>query len=90
MAASDLTNVDFMLTEAQARSLRSMSEKRCIDIDVLARLAIFDFLVKFNNYKGDESERQRYQFLYDHIAINPAEKALQQAREKVRNMDLAI
>lgn len=83
MVTNDLTSVDFMLPESMKKSLIKLSEERHIDIDVLARLAIFDFLVKFNNYKGDTSERERYQSLYDHFALNPAEKQIERARAEV-------
>lgn len=72
------------------RNLQSLAGKRQIDPDVLFRLAIHDFLVKFNAYKGDAEERERYQFLYDHFAIHPAERVLQAERKKLEAMSFAI
>lgn len=64
-------------------SLRKLSADRMIEPDVLVRLAFFDFLVKFNNYNGDDSEREHYQFLYDHFAIHPAERVREKAKRDV-------
>jgi hypothetical protein len=78
--------VELEIPESMIRSLQRLSGKRMVDTDVLARLALFDFLVKFNSYKGDASEREHYQFLYDHFAIPPEERVMQKARRDVEKV----
>lgn len=76
-------NVEVMLPEGMIRSLQDLSNKRLIDPDVLFRLAIHDFLVKFNNYKGDSEEREHYQFLYDHFAATPQSHVKKRQPERI-------
>ena len=75
---------DFELPNSFIESLKKLSADRKIDVDVLVRLALYDFLVKFNNYKGDASEREKYQFLYDHFAVHPAVRTREKYKEPER------
>jgi hypothetical protein len=86
----ELVTVEVTVPKAMVSSLKNLSGKRMIDSDVLLRLALFDFLVKFNNFKGSDEERERYEFLYEHFSIDPAERVLAAERKKLEAMDYAI